>query len=564
MTAQKTLRESLEPHPDICYGRDAHCKIIEGIPYDEGVAFLFGGRLTGKTTVFLKVRDSLIQKAAITGNTGFLVVPVYLTPKALSPLDSRGFCKTLLQEAVSICAAQIPGFQWTPLIKDGLTILEFASEMDSLSMAFAGGPEMRSMLVDKISAPRPALIYLENLERPEVEALVRKTTAKTLSKRQAQVIARAAISATGGHPGLLRPLLEEVFISAKTEPGLKAAINKFPRAKQGLFDRIMRGLSPEALCVQDLLCSQNGTGSAQVETTLRAAGFGHHKTPEVLGELRFNGIVNSENGVVSTVGHMYWTYVRQFMTAPAAPAAGGPKSRQASTTAVANLFRKKGECWEIRFAGQETLLPDSEGLGFIHKLLANSNVPFRVTDLSPGVVEDNAPDDQAITSAEYRKLLSEKAVLKQFMEGRPLSQSPSEANRHEEDFEGGVEAEPERDEHCEEEEAETFSTAAASDVTARTPERIAKAKQRLWDIEALLRATTYAGKPKRMHNSSDERARKRVLADVARSLKEIAKKAPKLKEHLWGAKTPKGRRRGALETGWECRYRGDASIPWVV
>ena len=129
----KSKREALEPAADICWGRNEQCSSIARIPDDEGVAFLFGGPLTGKTTVLLRVYETLSKQTTDVGTTSMLVVPVYLTPKALAPMDSRGFCKVLLQAILDACSKQIRGFTPPSIGRDGLNILDLAAATDALS-----------------------------------------------------------------------------------------------------------------------------------------------------------------------------------------------------------------------------------------------------------------------------------------------------------------------------------------------------------------------------------------------------------------------------------------------
>ena len=50
-----------------------------------------------------------------------------------------------------------------------------------------------------------------------------------------------------------------------------------------------------------------------------------------------------------------------------------------------NLFRKKGEYWEIIFEGRPILLKDSKGLNYIHLLLNNPNKSFSVLEMLQSV-----------------------------------------------------------------------------------------------------------------------------------------------------------------------------------
>ena len=245
------------------------------------MAFLFGGPLTGKTTVLLRVYETLSQQTTNVGKTSMLVVPVYLTPKALAPVDSRGFCKVLLQAILDACSKQIRGFTPPSIGRDGLNILDFAAATDALfqalaevrlkilcllddckklaefhpdfvgnlqwllctrpsqyrsriSMAFTGGPEMRSMLVDKISAPRPAIAYLDALGQSDVNSLVRYSAPDRTPPAALTRITAAIFEAAGGHPGISRGILHAIIASGETNTvGLKKAVRRVRSLQAG-------------------------------------------------------------------------------------------------------------------------------------------------------------------------------------------------------------------------------------------------------------------------------------------------------------------------------------------
>ncbi len=76
-----------------------------------------------------------------------------------------------------------------------------------------------------------------------------------------------------------------------------------------------------------------------------------------------------------------------------------------------NVFRRRGEAWQVRFAGgEEFILLPAKGVSYLHHLLARPGTAVSATDLSPDTApaegaEDTQTDRQAV--ANYKERLDE-------------------------------------------------------------------------------------------------------------------------------------------------------------
>ncbi|PWU14392.1 MAG: hypothetical protein C5B50_17595 [Verrucomicrobia bacterium] len=460
METRRALSEILEPSAEFCFGRDGECELIKHVPFNEGVAFLFGGWQMGKTTVLLRVQRNLARRATKGKNMDLAVVPIYLDHEALPPLDSRGICEALLQETLESCKKQISGFKWPRQARSKLTIVEFASELDALfaaygyihlrllflldnckrlarldpafvgnlqwllctrpskfrsrvSMIFAGGWEMYSLFVAKISPPRPEVIHLGNLRNKDLRALIESHASGRSLPIQIDEISSEIQTATGGHPGLSR-LAAEALIECNAGE-LRQAIHRFFEMKPELFDRISTGLSDEAKSIQELLCNRTPLSRAEVANSLKPTksaqlandeseykdGLGRgNQWPKlsasrVCDELRFSGIAEVDGPEVRRIGTMYWKWCQKWKgaqaienlsaQAPAIPIAPQAQKAIEGLPAVQEhryMFKRQQSGWLLAFCCSPISMPPLRGFELIQYRLQNPHRSLSPVELA--------------------------------------------------------------------------------------------------------------------------------------------------------------------------------------
>ena len=655
----KSTRDALEPAADICWGRDEHCSSIARIPADEGVAFLFGGPLTGKTTVLLRVYDTLSKQTTEVGKTSMMVVPVYLTPKALAPMDSRGFCKVLLQAILVACSKQIRGFTPPSIGRDGLNILDFATATDAqfqslaevrlqilcllddckklaefhpdfvgnlqwllctrespyrsrLSMAFTGGHEMRSMLVDKISAPRPAIAYLDALGQSEADSLVRYSLPARPPPAVLTKITTATFDAAGGHPGISRALLQAIIASGRTNPAdLKEAVTEFEASKQGIFERIQSGLSPEARDLHDLLVSHSAVDLRQATAFLQKPGSPRPICHEIFRELRFNAIVIGDSSKIRPAGSVYWNYARQLTVGvtdeePRARASQAELAGEATGNQVQgkdhppsteqNVFRQEDDGrWYVKYQGTAARFEDSKGFRIVHLLLSDPAVHYDVTELSRGPSlaqaingeeietgrghhdsgqDDDAPDEVSQYESGYdedRETERRPAISAGAM---ATPEAIASIRNKQNDLQKKVKALGQQ--INDRTKAPQKSVPRADPSLKELQSEFSEATEQLQKLDKWLEAAAPSGRVVSRNidaggnikkiNTLIEVARKRVYRNLQICMHQISQKLPALERHLWETKTIKGKRvrRGALKTGVQCRYAPSDPTPWLT
>lgn len=195
-----------------------------------------------------------------------------------------------------------------------------------------------------------------------------------------------------------------------------------------------------------------------------------------------------------------------------------PRSRSPNTAAEPALpehaFRKKGQVWEVRYAGgQEFILLPGKGAAYLHVLLANRGASFSVTKLAALVAR--SPHDHLLGDAG---------------EGSDREAMAAYRARYEEL----------------EEELETARSLDDADGQARVREEM--------DVlaEHIKRDSALGG---RLRKESDvrDRVRKAVRAAIRRTVGEIRKYDKRLADHL---KSP------ILKCGWNPCYGPNEEIEW--
>jgi hypothetical protein len=173
-----------------------------------------------------------------------------------------------------------------------------------------------------------------------------------------------------------------------------------------------------------------------------------------------------------------------------------------------NRFRKKGNFWEICYAGRDALLKNTKGMGDLAKLLAHPGVEFNVVDLL-GVPRAAAVPDEVLDPQARDDLARRAAELRDEIEDA---------------------------------------------VAIGDPERAAMLRE---DLEFIARelasASGLSGRRRRVADPA-ERARKTVTSRIRDSLGRIEVEHPALGRHL----------RNAIKTGLFCSYQPEAPINWEV
>ncbi len=199
-----------------------------------------------------------------------------------------------------------------------------------------------------------------------------------------------------------------------------------------------------------------------------------------------------------------------------------------------NVFRREGEYWTIRYAGQEVHLRDAKGLQYIAYLLREPRRQFHVLDLV-AAIEKHVPD----ATTEHTKASSEQLAEQHLRRTRPDSAGPALDAQARDQYRRRLQELPEEIED-------------AKDM-GNWPEADRLETERDFLIQEL---TTGIGRGERDRPAADpvERARQAISASVKRSLNNIKRTHPALWQHL----------HNAINSGIVFSYTPDTSIRWNV
>ena len=574
MAPRRTLKEALSPTPEYCLGRKPLCDRLQDTPYGEGATFLFGGILTGKTTLLLKVQSNLLNEAKARLKTSEVVIPVYADLRLLPDTQSSSLFHSLLSNLQSACQEVFPGFSCPP--RDGgqppLDVRSFAARIDQIftptevasfrvlflldncerlrslpsglqanlvwllwgdgdfrhrnkiSMIMAGGQQMRSLLIDPttVMATRAAQEYIFNLSPDDVLEMVKHCGPAA----DAKLIARELYAATGGHAGLTRTLLVELTDLEKASD-LAAAVEKVAAEKEESFRRIKDGLSAEAASIQELLSAGSPVTGHQVETRLQSSGLDRFKRPLCLRELRFSGIAVGDNAQIRPAGQMYWKFYAEYASHPAAITHPSEEKQF--------IFKKDGAGWLLAFNGAPLgNWRHPKGLQRIHRLLKKPRNQIDVIELAQD--GELAGDDLAKNKAIYGEL--QEGQLDQPSSGQPRvrTRSPKQLSIALSKLNQTIrELEEEYQESTDRDDKDTLE------------ERINKLKGQHQRIQEELESLDL-GRSKSAYNA----VRKSIFSE---SIPEIGERLPGMAKHLKEAIKPEG---------YTYRYTPDPAIDWLL
>lgn len=181
-----------------------------------------------------------------------------------------------------------------------------------------------------------------------------------------------------------------------------------------------------------------------------------------------------------------------------------------------NMFRRRGETWEVRFAGRRpfTLLP-SKGAAYLHRLLQRPGVPLSSMDLCLAVTGQQ----ERIALGAEEEAVPEDVLLAYRGRAEELAQLLGEARRN--DDLGGQE----------------------------------KYQEEINGLLAELRKNEGLRSPRRDPSSPQERVRKAVGNDIRRAVQKIARYDEELAAHL---SPPR------LNCGRQPCYSPSSDITWVT
>jgi non-specific serine/threonine protein kinase len=188
-----------------------------------------------------------------------------------------------------------------------------------------------------------------------------------------------------------------------------------------------------------------------------------------------------------------------------------------------NCFQLHGKVWQIRYGGKDTHLPDSVGLGYIHRLLRSQGREVSAIELQQRV-------QQPLSDESYVSDLS----IRSLDDAGPA-------------YDERARAEFQKELHRlarEREEAEKEGNQA----------RLRELDEETDEIERLLKANTGLGGRSRRLDSPGDKARKAVTVAITRSASEIRNRLPELASHLMAC----------VKTGQRCSYSPDPPVAWAL
>ncbi|WP_400563939.1 AAA family ATPase [Pseudomonas aeruginosa] len=342
---------------------------------------LFGGRQSGKTTLLLKVHESL-QRSVNVEKLDAFICPVFIDLTRLPVEATPGdFFTYLISRTVESCKASISGFPLYPIenhvcvtVEDfskkilevtnnagdvDLTILFLIDEAErvlgerfprgfqdnlfsilygaelaaqaKIGMIFAGAQQLFVFSEDDTSpiGSRAAYRYIRNFSEDDVGVVV-KNIEEVYSLSIEEQVASELYSITGGHAGITVRLCD--FIQSNEVDSverLSVVLTDFRSECRQLLRLWAAALSKQARAIHDELAHASKISNGQIVAIYKKNGWDPMLSEKAIDELLFTGIAKREAGFLIAINEVYWGYVKEFVlldevvTAPESGASDG-------------------------------------------------------------------------------------------------------------------------------------------------------------------------------------------------------------------------------------------------
>ncbi|MFT2230604.1 AAA family ATPase [Klebsiella pneumoniae] len=365
--------DPFQANVSIFAGRSKLIVALEREAINRRCVLLFGGRQSGKTTLLLKVHESL-QRSVSVENLDTFTCPVYIDltrlPVEATPSD---FFTYLVVRTIESCKATIDGFPINSLeenrcvtvedfssrilsitssagnvdltilflideservlgerfprgFQDNLFTILYGSELAAqakIGMVFAGAQQLFVFSEDDTSpiGSRAAYYYIQNFSKDDVGVLVKNIeTSYALSIEEN--VALKLHSITGGHAGLTVRLWD--FIQRNeinTVEHLSSSLAIFRTECSQLLRLWAVALSKQARAVHDVLAVNDKIPNSQVVSIFKDHGWDPMLSEKAIDEILFTGIGKYENGFLSAINEVYWGYIKEYIFVDEVPPA---------------------------------------------------------------------------------------------------------------------------------------------------------------------------------------------------------------------------------------------------
>jgi len=330
------------------------------VPHGPGCAFLFGGPMAGKSTVFTRIFDILDERSSTKRSDGYPVLPVYLELRQLGEDYGSPAFYTLLLEKANQALAKVdpnlaspppPGFgigSFDPCagfiralssllarcdscrpnlyfllddckrltclpqgFEEGLVHVLWGKEhalKGRIAMAFAGDQSLRKFFVDRTTSlsVRSCVVNLENLEDGGLQQM-----AESLHIAQPTRVLRLVSHVTGGHAGLSWHLLQKFAKTTETcGHDTNQLIREFCESHQNVVRAWHGKLSSGARLLQSIVLNRGAITRLEANEVLYRANSNSSLDEWACDELLFTGIVTKKNDEYRKAGTIYWDYLR--------------------------------------------------------------------------------------------------------------------------------------------------------------------------------------------------------------------------------------------------------------
>jgi len=361
-------------HPYLCCGRDILCEQVHALAFQSKAVLLFGGRLSGKTTVLREVEKKLSTRRANVNVLDDLDLAVYVNLMNL-PYDATpgDFFLLLPRLAQIACNKQIDGFTISALPSDSNqlsgSLNQFVSDMeaifqacgetylrvaflldeskrvlgdrfprgfqdnlfallfghdltirDRISMVFAGAQDLYRFCEDDTSpiGSRASRCFVTNLSLASVQEIM----SILCSGGSGEVNAEEVFGESGGHAGHTVRLIKSIATAAVST--CTSALEASRESNLPLFKIWVLSLSPESQCIQSALLQTSTLTFQEIARLLEKANYSRFLADRVCEELQFTGVAQFVNNTLSRCNNAYWEFVQSFSY----ESAGSPLDRE--------------------------------------------------------------------------------------------------------------------------------------------------------------------------------------------------------------------------------------------
>ena len=357
----------VKPSASLCYGRDDLCLQVIRSAFNNKSLLLFGGRQSGKTTILLRILNSMNINQVKIDELVDIDIAVYVDlmrlPYDATPLTFFRYVTDLIRLE---CSHRIIGFKsnsknaylgdplesfmidlntifrdcgevrirvlllldeskrilndrFTRAFQDNLFFILYGYDSpitDRISIVFSGAQDLYSFFKDGTSpiSSRAAIQAINNLGFDAIYEIAKHFLNFNTPDEYAKA-SEIIYKYVGGQAGLSCRLTEQMAQYSNFNDiilNIDSILSIVTQNHKGLLRLWALSLSEEARIVAEILSKRNKLSLGEVSQNLKNNGKDYFLADRVCEELQYTGIIRINNGTIQISNLIYWNYFKDF------------------------------------------------------------------------------------------------------------------------------------------------------------------------------------------------------------------------------------------------------------